>query len=275
VSDTSGFGYGQMTPEDVATEGAVVNFLCRQLIQQLNMMKLVKVVAVHPGSGTAPGPGTVDVQPLVSQIDANGYATAHGTVFGIPIWRLQAGPWALVADPVKGNVGYVVCADRDSSNVVRNAGAVAGPYNPGSRRQYDLADGVYMGGCLNAAPTQYVWLKSDGTLVIVDGHGNTIQTTPNGFQLSDANGNSVQSSPTGLTLTAVTVTVTGNLNVEGGLEVGGTITPISGGTLNFGSSNLQTTGTVAASQVTGGGVPLSTHIHSGVTTGGSDTGPPT
>src|ERR1700685_453041 len=202
-----------MTPEDVATEGALTNFLCRQLIQQLNTMKLVKVVAVHPGSGTPPGPGTVDVQPLVSQIDANGYATAHGTVSGIPVWRLQAAKWGVVADPAVGDIGYVVCADRDSSNVTRNAGAVEGPYNPGTRRQYDLADGVYMGGCLNAAPTQYIWLKTDGTLVIVDGHGNTIQTTSNGFQLSDANGNIVQSGAGGLTLTATTVTVTGNLNV--------------------------------------------------------------
>ena len=136
MSDTSGFGYGQMFPDDVGTEGATIAFICRQLIQQLNIMKLVKVMAVHPGSGTPPGPGTVDVQPLVSQIDGNGYATPHGTVNGIPVWRLQAGPWAIIADPAVGDIGYVVCADRDISNVTRNAGAVQGPYNPGSRRQY-------------------------------------------------------------------------------------------------------------------------------------------
>jgi hypothetical protein len=206
MSNASDFGYGQMSPEDVGSETSTILFLARQLIQRLNTMKLVQVKAVHAGSGMPPAPATVDVQPLVSQIDANGYATAHGTVYGLPCWRLQAGPRAIIADPAVGDVGYVVCADRDISNVVRNAGMISGPYNPGSRRQYDLADGVYVGGCLNAAPTQYLWLKPDGTLVIVDGMGNQLQTSSSGFSLT---GN---------------VAVTGNITATGTI-IGGYETP--------------------------------------------------
>jgi hypothetical protein len=188
MSDASSFGYGQMQPDDVATEGATISFIARQLIAELNTMKLVKVIAVHPGSGSPPGPATVDVQPLVCQIDSQGYATPHGTVFGIPCWRFQAGPWAIILDPAVGDIGYVVCSDRDISNVVRNSGMVSGTYNPGTRRQYDLADGVYMGGCLNAAPTQYLWLKADGTLQLVDGAGNSMTTSSTGFNVTTGAG---------------------------------------------------------------------------------------
>jgi hypothetical protein len=189
MSDTNSFGYGQMAPEDLVTEGTTISFIARQFIAQLNVMKLVQVKAVHPGSGTPPAAGTVDVQPLVSQIDANGYATPHGLVYGIPYWRLQAGGWAIIADPVAGDVGYVICGDRDGSNVTRqSSGSISGTYTPGTRRQYDLADGIYMGGCLNGAPTQYLQLKSDGTLKIADGDGNVLVTSSSGFTVTTASG---------------------------------------------------------------------------------------
>ena len=66
----AGFGYGQEIPNDSGSDFGAVAFVCRQLIAQISTMKLVKVVAVN-GGGVNPA-GTVDVQPLVSQIDGNG-----------------------------------------------------------------------------------------------------------------------------------------------------------------------------------------------------------
>ena len=94
MSDTSTFGYGQMSPYDTSSEFAVTSFIVRQMIAKLDTMKLVQVVAVH-GGGVNPG-GTVDVYPLVCQVDGNFNGKPHGTVYGLPWSRLQGGKNAVI-----------------------------------------------------------------------------------------------------------------------------------------------------------------------------------
>ena len=69
----------------------------------------------------------MSLQPLVSQIDGNGYPASHGKLNNIPYWRFQFGPWAIVADPVAGDIGYMVCADRDSSLAIKSPGMIVPP----------------------------------------------------------------------------------------------------------------------------------------------------
>lgn len=178
---------GQQTPYDRNSPVSEAVFMVRQLIARINTMKPVKVVAVKPGAGSPPVAGTVDVQLLVSQIDGNGNAIkgSAGVLHGVPYLRLGGGAWAVVVDPAVGDVGLVICADRDISNVgptLKSGAAV--PVTPGSFRQYSISDAVYVGGCLNpVAPAQYVWLKGDGTFVIADGKGNVLSTSSSGFSL--------------------------------------------------------------------------------------------
>lgn len=179
------YGYGQLQPSDYTNEQNLFLFLARQLINRLEIMKLVKVAAVHPGAGSPPALGTVDVIPLVNQIDYNGYPIKHGTVSGLQYWRFQFGPWAIVADPAVGDIGYVICADRDSSLVLKSPGTQA---NPGSRRKYSISDGIYVGGIANAVPTSWFWLKGDGTLQFQDAKGNMLQTSSAGFVWTTAAG---------------------------------------------------------------------------------------
>lgn len=183
---TGEVGYGQQGPNDSSSEFNAIAFLVKQMISQLSTMKLVKVTAVN-AQGLAGG--TVDVVPLVTQIDGRGNAVPHGTVFGVPFLRLQAGLTAIIVDPAVDDIGFVVCADRDIS-AVKTTKAQA---NPGSFRQYDLADGVYVGGVLNGEPTKYVRITADG-IEIVGGDSITIRAT--------------------------TVTVTGDLQVSGAVQAG-------------------------------------------------------
>ena len=218
----SDVGYGQIQPDDAATDLNAIVAVARQLIERLDTMKLVQIQAVHAGSGSPPAAGTVDVLQLVSQIDGNGFPVKHGTVYGIPFFRLQGGPWAIICDPAKDDYGYVVCADRDSSLVVKNSG---GQQNPGSRRRYNVADGVYVGGIINAVPAAWAWFKSDGTCVISDKLGNVLQSSSDGWALT---GN---------------VTVTGTLTAtkletgEDGLTVTGAITATGDITAGFGGGD--------------------------------------
>jgi hypothetical protein len=203
MSDTS-FGYGQEQPNDSGDDHNVIAFICDQKIVKIWTMIPVKVVAVHPGAGSPPAAGTVDVLPLVSQIDGNGYGTPHGTVYGIPWSRVQGGSSALVIDPVAGDIGYIDVASRDISKVKSTKAAAL----PGSRRRYNLADGIYSGAILNAAPTSYIQATSDGHWKIVDVSGNSIVTSSTGIVFSDNNGNQIQ-------MSAGAVNIVGVLKVNG------------------------------------------------------------
>jgi hypothetical protein len=177
-------GYGQQTPADAANDMAGISFIVRQMMARMSTTKLVQVKAVT-GGGLAPA-GTVDVLPLVQQIDGNGYGTSHGVVHGLPWSRVQGGKNAIICDPQVGDVGYVVAADRDISKV-KNTRAES---LPGSRRRFNISDGVYAGGCLNVAPNQYLIFTSTGVR-LVDSNGNSVTTGPTGMTLADLNGNQI------------------------------------------------------------------------------------
>jgi hypothetical protein len=182
MSDTGSFGYGQQRPQDYADWSNVIDFIVRQRIAQINTVKVVQVIAVHPGAGSPPVAGTVDVLPLVNQIDGNGYAVQHQTVFGIPYYRFTAGPWSIIADPAVNDLGLMACCDRDSSSVVRGGKQTT----PASRRKYSMSDGFYLPSGLpsQAVTSAYLQLKSDGTLNIVDKQGNQLTTSASGWALT-------------------------------------------------------------------------------------------
>lgn len=193
MTNQNSVGAGQQTPLDSIADMAVVVFAIRQIIAELDTMKPCQVVAVHGGGGAVAVAGTVDVQLLVSQIDGAANAVPQGVVYGLPYFRLQAGQWAVIADPVVNDFGFAVCADRDISslkNAVANGQSGQGP--PPTRRTYNVSDGIFVGGCLNAAPTAYIQLNPDGTFKLLDGKGNSIAGTAAGMTLSDLNGNQIQ-----------------------------------------------------------------------------------
>lgn len=252
---TDTFGYGQQDPNDSASEFNKISFLVRQLVSQLCTMKLVEVVAVT-GGGAEAGTGTVDVRPLVNQIDGNGNAVPHGTVYGLPWSRLQGGDSAVVVDPVVGDLGYVVASDRDIS-AVKSTRARA---NPGSHRDFDIADGIYAGAVLTVAPAQYLVFTEAGVR-LVDRNGNSVVLSSTGTTITDSVGNVVSMAAGGITLTPVApmpVTVMGNLIVQGNIELSGAFEAIGGGTY---VGDLKTTGDVIAKFGTPASVGLSTHTH--------------
>jgi hypothetical protein len=206
MSDTSSFGYGQLFPEDYANEMSAISFICRQMIAEMDVMKLVQVQAVH-GGGIALG-GTVDVFPLVNQVDGNFNPVPHGTVYGLPWTRIQGGPNAVICDPQVNDIGYVLCSDRDISSVVSQNGLLSGAsllgtgVNPGSWRKLSICDGIYIGGCLNVTPTQYLLFTTTGVR-IVDANGNSITMGASGIAWTDTFGNMLSSTNAGFTVTTV------------------------------------------------------------------------
>ena len=208
---------GQQTPFTSNSDLNTYLFIASQVLNRANTATLVKVVSVT-NSGGLVAAGSVDVHPLVNQLDGQNNAIPHGTIHRLPYFRLQGGSNAIILDPQVGDIGIAVFADHDISSVV----ATKAQANPGSKRRFDMADGLYLGGFLNGVPTQYFQFNASGISVV---------------------------SNTKITLQAPDIEIIGPVNQSGG-------------------------DVIVATDVKAAGVSLKTHVHSGVTSGVSNTGAP-
>lgn len=210
------------------------SFAFRAAMARVRTSIPVQVTAVH-GGGLAPV-GRVDVQPLVQQTDSAGNVMPLPVLYGLPYLRWQGGTSAVILDPVVGDIGLACFADRDVSAVVASGQQSA----PGSNRRFSLADGFYVGATLNAEPQQYVMFDPTNGITAV--------------------------SPTAVTVQAPTITLKGNVEVTGTAKLDQTLA-VTGAQTN--ESTI-----TASGEVEGNGVKLSTHLTSGVTSGGGNSGPP-
>jgi len=180
------------TPAQISAESLRSELLIRSLLLDVRIAVPVKVVAVHPGTGTPPLIGTVDVQPLVQTVDGSGKLWALGEVYGAPFIRLQAGGSAIVLDPVVNDIGLAVVCDRDISSVLASGGELSGP---GSARTSSISDLVYIASIISAAAiAQYILMNSSG-ITMLSPNTVTIQggqinikgpVNANGATISDA-----------------------------------------------------------------------------------------
>jgi len=225
-------GVPLQTSADVLNDYATLSFVVRQMLSRIATSTLVRVVACTNSGGISPW-GTVDVQPLMNQIAGDDSSWPHQTLYRLPYCRLQGGANAVILDPEPGDIGLACFASRDISPLKQQAAidAVKGGnpgVNPGSARQCNMADGLYVGGVLNGVPAQYVAFSSGGITVL---------------------------SPTAVTIQAPTINLKGDVvQTDGDVTASGSITAIG--------------------DVVGNGVSLHDHTHSGVQTGGGNTGPP-
>lgn len=210
-------------------------FLVSALIAKISTMTLVKVVAVS-NTGAVAAVGTVNVQPLVNQVDGNNVGVSHGVLYNLPYLRIQGGANAVIMDPQVGDIGIAGFADHDISTVA----STKAQGNPGSARQFDMADGLYLGGVLNGVPNQYVQFNSTG-ITIADKNSNTVAMSSTGIILTGPGGHTITMNSSGI-------------SINGNLSVTGTV--------------------VATANVTAGAIDLETHVHTGVTTGSGSTGAP-
>lgn len=260
MSGTNDGAFGQQqlnTPND---EFNVQQFLIKQALGRVNTATLVKVEAVHAPVGIVPV-GFVDVTPLVHQLDGSNKAVPHTTIYNIPYVRIQGGKNAFVVDPQPGDIGMCVFAQADISSVKATKAAAT----PGSKRRFDMADGMYVGGLLNAAPERYVMIDDSGitiegvAAVTIHGDNTTI------------NANSATVNANDITMNADQTTVNGNFTVNGVTALNGPLSQASGAA--GGGATMQGPLTVTE-DVTASGTSVHTHTHSGVQPGGGNTGGP-
>lgn len=133
-----------------------LSFIIQQAIrQQVNTCIVCKVVACSNGY--------VDVLPLVTGVSGKGEAIQPTTLYHLPYMRYHAGIAAVILDPVPGDIGLAVFANKDCSNV--KVGTTE-PQQPASFRGNSMANGFYIGGFLNEAPSVFVELTQGGVVNI-------------------------------------------------------------------------------------------------------------
>jgi hypothetical protein len=141
-----------------------LSFIIQQAIRgQVNTAIICKVVGVSAGY--------VDVLPLVTQIDGFGEAVQPTTLYKLPYMRYHGGICAVKLDPVVGDIGLAVFAQKDCSSVTQGT---TEPQKPASFRENTMGNGFYIGGFLNQEPSCYVELKQSGEVVINAPAGLTI-----------------------------------------------------------------------------------------------------
>jgi hypothetical protein len=133
-----------------------LSFMIQQAIrEQVNTCIICKVVGVSDGY--------VDVLPLVTQVSGKDEAIAPTTLYHLPFMRYHAGIAAVILNPVVGDIGLAVFAGKDCSNVKVGTSE---PVPPASFRDNSMANGFYIGGFLNQAPSVFVELTQDGAVNI-------------------------------------------------------------------------------------------------------------
>lgn len=181
MSGLPNYYVGRADPTSAASDFNKDEFLVLQHINRISTCTLVKVVACTNTPGSLSPVGRVDVLPLVNQLTGDNVAQPHGEVKQLCYFRAQGGANAIINDPQAGDIGVAVFADRDISTVK----ATSQQSNPGSARRFDMADGIFFGVCLGAAPSQYITFTANG-ITIADKNGNVIAMTSSGIAITSA-----------------------------------------------------------------------------------------
>lgn len=220
-------------------DGRAQEFIIRKLLRWLHTATIVQVQSVTPLSASV---GVVQVQPMVLDNDTNGFVIAQSPIYNVPYFRLQGGVSAVVLDPVVGDIGLAVFAERDITAVVQTQQ----PGPAATQRDHSSDDGLYLGGFLNGAPTQ--WVKF----------------------LPGAAGIDI-STPGALTLEGQTISMSAGTTIT--MTAPGGITLTSGGeSFTVTSTGAQSTAVITAPDVILPRGSVNNHVHTGVQTGTGNTG---
>lgn len=236
--------------------GRAQEWVIQNLLRKINTAQLVKVVAVEPTAGTV---GFVDVVPMLQQTDTRGVLVDNVTMFRLPYLRAQGGKSALILDPAVDDIGLAVFSQRDITATIATRELGAAPTN----RAFDAGDGLYLGGFLNADPTQYIEFLPDAAGIKLLTPGD-LSITCSGSMDAQVGGD-------------LTVRVSGAMSVE----VGGNIDVTAAATTWAGPVTFAdpitapqvNTPQLAAGLATIGGVPFTTHKHISAASGSPTGGP--
>ena len=200
----------------------------------------------------------VDVKPALSRVLETGQVISNDeiTIYDVPvIW--PSGGGAMLSFPIKvGDTVWLSFSQRNLEDWLYSDGTQE--VIPGDSRHFSMTDAVAIPGLYTALSnlkpsTENVEIKFGNHLISLRPSGE-LYITNGGAKITLKPDGNIELDP------SATLTILGNVEVQGTLHSTQNIT-------------CDTTIT-ATTDVIGGGKSLKTHTHSGVTSGGSNSGPP-
>lgn len=209
----------------------------------------------------------VDVRIVQPEIDLAGNNIPMPVITNIPVSFVRCGNSHITHPINKGDTGFIIFADRDiSSWVETNNRAVVDSARTHSMQDSYFVPGI-VGGGNNANPND-VEIKYNNTTIHLRKNGDVDINTSTKVNINASSEVNVTTNK--LTVNAPNSYFNGNVFVSQLLTTGGFV---SNGT--SGGGTAQFTGSInVTDEVTASGIDLSTHTHSGVQSGGSNTGQP-
>lgn len=209
----------------------------------------------------------VDVRIVQPEIDLAGNNIPMPVITNIPVSFVRCGNSHITHPINKGDTGFIIFADRDiSSWVETNNTSVVD-----SARTHSMQDSYFIpgivGGGKNANPND-VEIKYNNTTIHLRKNGDVDINTPSKVNVNASSEVNVTTNK--LTVNAPNSYFNGNVFVSQLLTTGGFVSNgTSGGGIAQFTGSINVTGDVTAN-----GTSLDTHVHSGVQSGGSNTGQP-
>lgn len=140
-------------PTDYVDEYNGLIYIINSIISnRVRGAEIVKVIANN-------GDGTIDVLPVIKNVDASGNAIQETPIFGVKYIEWQYGINAFQAEPAIGDIGLLIVCTKDTKNV--KSGIV------GDLGSFELESGIYFGGLkgLNQPATQFIKMDENGITI--------------------------------------------------------------------------------------------------------------
>jgi len=144
-----------LRPSDFVDSTNALLFLINNEMDKIKTMMLVRVLSVNPIDST------VNVIPVVKEVNVNNNPIPNDVIPNIKYIRWQFGTNAIKALPTIGDIGVMLIAKKDISRTSIVSGITT------TKREYCLQDGIYIGGLCgyNLEPTQFIDFSETGITI--------------------------------------------------------------------------------------------------------------
>lgn len=222
-------GKTNANPSDYIDNFNSLCFVVNSIINnRIKTAELVRVIANNEDN-------TIDVIPIICDVDSNGNPITETPIFGVKFIEWQYGINAIKAKPAIGDIGLLVVCTKDTKNII--SGMV------GDFGSFELESGIYFGGLkgFNLPATQTIEFDENGITI----------TTPKTLTIN-ATENVVVNATKDATINAVNATINAstkanviapkvNLGAEGGVAVAKDGDPVMAGSTVVGTIKASST----------------------------------
>lgn len=226
-------------------------YVINNKLKQINTILLCEIEIINVD-------GSFDVKSLTYQIGHDGVPHEPPIQFNIPKLEIRGGIAGIVVEPIVGDIVVVGYVQRDITAVKKEKKRS----NPSSARLFNHNDGIILGIIGRQPPSIFVKITKDG--VDITGANKPINIITTGD--TTVKGNNVKVEAEILAMIKAP-----NIKLDGAVEGTSTITAatsVTGGNTTISGSNIST----SSGDLNINGSPFKAHTHSGVQSGGSNTG---